>query len=86
LGQVVVRAAIQTGDAVRDLVAGGEHQHGRPDAAQTQPPAGLKAVDPREHHVENDHVEGDRRGHPQRILATGGDVGERPPLPKAAVQ
>ena len=58
LGQVVVGAAVEAGHAVLDRVARREHQHRRPDAVVAQPPAGLEAVDARQHHVQDDRVVG----------------------------
>src|SRR2546429_454412 len=57
LRQVVVRAAVQTCDAVLDRVACSEQEDRRPDSLSPQPAAGLEAVDTRQHHVENDGIE-----------------------------
>ena len=76
LGQVVVGAAVEPGDAVLDRVARGQHQDRRPDAVVAQPAAGLEAVDARQHHVEHDRVVLGRAGHPQRVLAA---ARRRPP-------
>ena len=56
LDQVVVGAAVEPGDAVLEGAARGQHQDRRPDPFAAQPPAGLEAVDPGQHHVEDDRV------------------------------
>ena len=78
LDEVVVGAAVEAGDAVLDRVARGQHQHGRPDAGAAQPPAGLEAVEARQHHVEHDRVVGVRLRHPERVLAVRRHVGGEP--------
>ncbi len=57
LDEVVVGARVEPGDAVVDLLARGEHQHGRAVAAFAQPPAHLEPV-----HVRHRR----RRGSPPR--------------------
>ena len=86
LDQVVVGAAVEAGDAVLDLAAGGEHQHRRPDERLAQAPAGLEAVDPGQHHVEHDRVEGRGGRHPEGVLSAGGDVNDGALLDQAASQ
>ena len=64
LGHVVVAADREPGDLVLDAVAGGEEQHGHPDAVGPQPSRDLEAVEVGEHHVEHDEV--------GRVLLGGG--------------
>jgi hypothetical protein len=80
LDEVVVGAAVEPGDPVRDRVARGQHQHRRPDACGAQPPARLEAVDARQHHVEHDRAVVGRAGHPERVLAGRRDVRAQPAL------
>ena len=61
LDEVVVGAGVEARDAVVDLFAGGEHQHGRPVAALAQAPADLQAVDVGHRHVEDHDLVGRRR-------------------------
>ena len=56
LGQIVVRAGLQPGDALRHLGTGREHQHGRAIADGAHPPADLQAVETGHQHVEDDRV------------------------------
>jgi hypothetical protein len=77
LDQVVVGAGVQPLDAVLDRIAGGEHEDRRAHALVAQPAAGLEAVQPRQHHVEDDDVVRRGAGHPQRVLAADRDVGEQ---------
>ena len=84
LDEVVVGARVETLDPVLDRVARGQHQHRRPDAAGAQLAAGGEAVDPRQHHVEDDRVVGRRAGHPERLLAGRGEIGRMALLAEAA--
>ena len=74
LDEVIVGAGVEPGHAVLHRVAGGQHQHRRPDAVVAQPPARLEAVDPGQHHVEHDRVVLVRLRHPEGVLAGGRDV------------
>ena len=74
LGQVVVGAAIEPADAIGDRIARGEHQDRRPDVVLAKALAGLEAVDPGQHDVEDDRVVGCRSRHPERVLAGLGEV------------
>src|SRR5207237_336456 len=56
LGEVVVRAAVQTAHLFLQRVPRGKHQDCRVDPAPTEFAAHLHAVAVREHHVEEDHV------------------------------
>jgi hypothetical protein len=76
--QVVVGAAVETGDPVANRVARGQHQDRGPDAGLAQSPADLEAVDAGKHQVEDDRVVLDRRGLPARLLAGAGDVDRHP--------
>ncbi len=66
LGQVVIGAAIEAGNAVAHGVAGGQHQDRRPDPGLAQSPADLEAVDAGQHQVEDDRVVLDGR-RPSRV-------------------
>ena len=70
LGEVVVRAGVQTLHPVVEAGARREHEYGRPHAPRPQPPRELKAVEARKHHVEHDEV----ADAAQRILEPGGPV------------
>ncbi len=58
LDEVVVGAGVEAGDAVVDLLARGQHQHGRAVAAVAQPAADLEAVDVGHRDVEDHGVVG----------------------------
>jgi hypothetical protein len=77
LRQVVVGAAVESGHAILDSIAGGQHQYRGPGAGFAQPPASLEAVDPSEHHVEDDRVVGRSLGHPQCVLPPDRHVGRQ---------
>ena len=72
LGQVVVGAGVEALDPVADGVAGGEHQDGYVVAGGAQRAGGLDAVEPRHHHVHDDHVGRRPRRSRQRLGAVGG--------------
>ena len=52
--------------------------------SRAQPPAGLEAVEARQHHVEHDRVVVGRGDHAQRLLAVGRDVDDQPLEAQAA--
>ena len=56
LGDVVVAAGGQPGDAVLDGVPGGEEQHRHVRVVAAQPAQHLEAVEVGQHHVEHDGV------------------------------
>ena len=56
LRHVVVRAGVEAGDPVLDLVAGREHQDRNAVTAPAETPADLEAVDHRHQDVEDDRV------------------------------
>ena len=57
LDEVVVGAAVQTFDAIRDGAAGGEHQNRRRGrAGGTQPSGDLEPIEVRHHPIEHDKV------------------------------
>jgi hypothetical protein len=63
LGEVVVGAGVQAGDAIGDLAAGGQHEHRDPVPGSPQPLADGDTVQAGQHHVEHDRVEtAGRRG------------------------
>jgi len=78
LDEVVVGARVEPRDPVAHRVAGGEHQHGHPDTRGAEPPAGLKPVDPGQHHVQHDRVVGMRTGRDERLLAAWSNVRGEP--------
>ena len=86
LREVVVGARVETRDPVFDGIARGEHQHGRPDFARAQLAADGEAVEARQHHVEDDHVERRCLRHPDSVLPTRGDVDRVSFLAQAAGQ
>jgi len=86
LREVVVGPGVETGHAILDSLASGQHQHRRPDVLGAKSPADLEAVEPGQHHVEDDHVEARRLGHPDRFLTVPGDIGCMPFLAQAARQ
>src|SRR5262245_39571642 len=57
LGQVIVGADSQSHHAVRDVAAGGQHQHGRLDALVPQLGAEFEPAPVGKHHIKQDHVE-----------------------------
>jgi hypothetical protein len=83
LGEVVVGAGVEAGDAVLDGVAGGQHQDRRQHPGGTEPVAGLEAVDARQHHVEHDRVVGVGVRHPEGVLALYRHVREQAFLTEA---
>ena len=70
LDQVVVGAAVEAGDAVLGLGAGGQHQD-RHVAVGAQPAADLDAVEAGEAEVEDDQVGDEAGGDVQRLDAVG---------------
>ena len=84
LDQVVVGARVEPLDPVLDRVAGGQHQHRRPDAARAKLAAGRKAVDAGKHHVEHDHVVGRGGAIHSAVLAGRGEIGRMTLLAEAA--
>ena len=56
LGHVVVSTVVQTGDLVRHLIPGGEHEDGGGHMGVPQAAGYLKAVQLGQHHVQHDHV------------------------------
>ena len=84
LDEVVVGAGVEARDAVVDGVARREHQHGRPDTARAQAATGLEAVDPRQHHVQDDRVVVGALRHPERLFPVLGDVHRKSLLGQAA--
>ena len=62
LGQVVVRAAVQSQDAVRRIALGGQQQDRRLDAGCAQAAQNLEPVDIRKHDIEDDAIVVPRAG------------------------
>ena len=65
LEHVVVRPPVEAGHPVRHRIARREHQHRRTHPVGADAPARLEAVDPRQHHVQHDHVVVRRTGQPR---------------------
>jgi hypothetical protein len=74
LRHVVVRSGIETGDAILDRVARGEHEHGSPNACIAQAAARLVPAPAGQHHVEDDDVVLVSFRDPQGVLTAGGDI------------
>ena len=83
LGQVVVRAGIETGDAIVDGVPSGEHEHRNRIAVRPQLAAHIEAALHRQHKVEDHDIVRHRRC----LLDRGGSVTNHidgvPVLPQA---
>ena len=86
LDEVVVGARVQSGDAVRDGVARGEHEHGRVVAGRAQPAADLQPVRLGHQHVEDDRVRRLVGERVERRAAVGGELDLVPVHPQRTVQ
>ena len=71
LGDVVVGAELQADHLVDHLAARGQHDDRRLDAALAQLLADVEAVQPRQHHVEEDEIERLAGGALEAALAVG---------------
>ena len=76
LGQIVVAAGAQAGDAVVDLAQGGEDQHRGLVVLGPQRLDDRQAVAARQHAVDDQHVVVHARGHGVAGFAIGGVVGD----------
>ena len=74
LGQVIVGASVEAGDAVMDLTARGEHDDRRLNAVLAEPAADLHAVLLGNHEIEDDGVIARRFGKLLGPLTVGRDV------------
>ncbi len=74
LGEEVVGTGVQRLRLVELTVLRRQHQHRRPDRPLAQGRAELEAVDPRQHHVEHDHVVGCVVASHSPSLPVGGHV------------
>ncbi len=74
LRQIVISTAIQARYPILDRIARGKHQHRRPHPLVAHPPARLKTIDPRQHHIKHNRAVAGRRRHPQRVLAASRDI------------
>src|SRR5664279_4575548 len=81
-GDVVVAAGGQPGDAIADVVAGRQEQHGHPLDVRAEPAEHLEAVDVRQHDVQHHQVGAEVPGHGDG----GHPVGRRPHLPPLVPQ
>jgi hypothetical protein len=86
LRQVIVGASVETRDSILECTTRGQHQDRRPDPVLAQAAAGLEAVDPRQHHVQDEGVVLGRGGHPERVLSAPGDVDREPLLAQPTAQ
>ena len=86
LRQIVVRPRVEPRYAVLDRVAGGQHQHRRPDVGVAERSARDEAVDAGQHHVEHDRFVGMRTRHPESVLSLRRHVGGVAVFAQAAVQ
>ena len=68
LGEVIIRAHLQPHHLVNLIGAGGEHQH-RDVLLLAQAPAHLEAIQPRQHHIQQNEVWMLRLGQFQRVDA-----------------
>ena len=74
LGQIVVAAGAQAGDAVVDLAERRQDQHRRGVAARAQPGDHRQAVAARQHAVDDHHVVVAAVGQREAAVAVGGDM------------
>ena len=74
LDQVVVGAAVEPANPVRDLPERGEHQHRHPSIPLPQSPAHRVAVDPGQQHVEDHRVVFARRRLGEGLIAGVGEI------------
>ena len=74
LGEVVVGPGVEAKDPVVDPVAGRQQQHRGPPALGPQGAADLEAVGLGDHGVEDDGVEVELPGRPERLGAVAGHV------------
>ena len=73
LGQVVIRAQLQSDDLVHLVIPRGEHQDRRLGAGRTQSAQQLEAVDAGESHVQDDEIRGQLAGDGQPLFAVRRD-------------
>src|SRR5262245_8252065 len=69
LDQVVVGAAVESGQAIVECVARRKDEHGRMDTAAAKGAKDLKAVASGQHEIEQNHVEGFRAQTEERVLS-----------------
>src|SRR5216684_6741078 len=74
LGEVIVRAVIEAGDAVLDGIARGQHQNGHALARFSELAANFKTVAARNHHVEDHQVVSIDRGLIEGVVAGTGNI------------
>ena len=86
LAEIVVRAGIQSPDAVGDLVERGQQQHRGPVAAGAQFGQQIEARSIRQHQIEHQCVECVRGKRGLTIGATGDDVERRAVQPEPDLQ
>ena len=73
LDQVVVRACIETGNAVADRATSGKHQDRHRVALGAKAPSDLEAVDAGKHDVEHDRIRRRLRHRRERLRAVLGE-------------
>jgi D-alanyl-D-alanine carboxypeptidase/D-alanyl-D-alanine-endopeptidase (penicillin-binding protein 4) len=86
LGQVVVGAGLEPGDAVGHPVARRQHQHRRAVARVAHPPAHLEPVELRHEHVEQHRVGPDDGEPPDRLAPVGRHVDLEPVVPQRPLE
>ena len=86
LDQVVVGAGVEALHAVRDGVAGGEHQHRRAVAGRPQAPADLEPVGLGHQDVEDDRVRRLVGERVERLAAVGGELHAVAVHPQRAIE
>ena len=84
LGEVVVGAGVEPGDALLDCVERGEHQNGNRVLGGAYRSADVEARHPRHEDVEDDDVVAVLAGERQRVRAVGGEVDDERRLAKPA--
>jgi len=86
LGQVVIGTGVEPFDAVGNGASRSEEEDGHPAACRPKAPAHGKAIEIRQHHVEEHRVVGLLAGEPQPTLASHLDVDDVALLLKAAAE
>ena len=86
LYQIVVGAQFEPSYPLVYGIAGGQNQHQRPSALLAQATENLPAIQPGEHHVENDQIELQFLREVQPIQSVCGDINDKSCLPKSLLQ
>jgi hypothetical protein len=86
LYQIVVRAQFEPSYALVYGIASGQKKHQRAPAFLAQASENLPAIQPWEHHVENDEIELQFLREVQPIQSISGDIDDETRLPKSLLQ